>query len=105
MTWPPKPRLYGKTVVVCGGVSVHSLPFLRSFTNGHNYRYEKRKVVFGCPGALENHEQAFLKAVEFEIMWLKNKKSYYTLISKEDDVRLSMMDERYRKSIEAIKMP
>jgi hypothetical protein len=36
-------------------------------------------------------------------MWLKNKKSYYTLISKEDDVRLSMMEERYRKSIEAIK--
>jgi 4-hydroxy-2-oxoheptanedioate aldolase len=98
-------KAHGKTVVVGGGVSVHSLPFFRSFPKGHIDRYETRKVVFGCPGALENHEQAFLKAVEFEIMWLKNKKSYYTLISKEDDVRLSMMEERYRKSIEAIKTP
>jgi hypothetical protein len=90
---------------VGGGVSVHSLPFFRSFPKGHIDRYETRKVVFSCPGALENHETAFLKAVEFEIMWLKNKKSYYTQISKEDDVRLSMMEERYRKSIEAIKKP
>jgi 4-hydroxy-2-oxoheptanedioate aldolase len=98
-----KAKAHGKTVVVGGGVSVHSLPFFRSFPKGHIDRYETRKVVFGCPGALENHETAFLKAVEFEIMWLKNKKSYYTQISKEDDVRLSMMEERYHKSIEAIK--
>ena len=36
------------------------------------------------------------------VMWLKNKKAYYTQISREDDSRLNMMEERYRKSIEAV---
>jgi 4-hydroxy-2-oxoheptanedioate aldolase len=97
-----KAKAYGKTVVVGGGVSVHSLPFFRSFPAGHLNRFETRKVVFSCPGALDNTEAAFLKAVEFELMWLKNKKAYYTQISREDDVRLKMMEERYRKSIEAV---
>ncbi|HEX4086564.1 MAG TPA: aldolase/citrate lyase family protein [Chthoniobacteraceae bacterium] len=98
-----KAKAHGKTVVVGGGVSVHSLPFFRGFPEGHINRFETRKVVFSCPGALDNKEASFLKAVEFELMWLKNKKAYYTQISREDDARLQMMEERYRKSIEATK--
>lgn len=94
----------GKTVVVGGGVSVHSLPFFRSFPMGHLDRFETRKVVFQCPGALHNTQEAFLKAVEFELMWLRNKKDYYTQISREDDVRLQMMEERYKRSIQACKI-
>jgi len=97
-----KAKANGKKVVVGGGVSVHSLPFFRSFPQGHIDRFETRKVVFSCPDALSNKEEAFLKAVEFELMWLKNKKAYYTQISREDDSRLNMMEERYRKSIEII---
>jgi 4-hydroxy-2-oxoheptanedioate aldolase len=92
----------GKAVVVGGGVSVHSLPFFRSFPAGHIDRFETRKVVFRCPGALDNTQASFLKAVEFEIMWLKNKRDYYTLISREDESRLAMMEQRYQKSIDAI---
>jgi 4-hydroxy-2-oxoheptanedioate aldolase len=94
-----KAKAAGKVVVVGGGVSVHSLPFFRSFPEGHLDRYETRKVVFQCPGALQNQEAAFLRAVEFELMWLKNKKNYYTQISREDDTRLVMMEERYKKQI------
>jgi hypothetical protein len=97
-----KAKAHGKTVVVGGGVSVHSLPFFLSFPEGHLNRFETRKVVFSCPGALGNKEDAFLKAVEFELMWLKNKKAYYTQISREDDSRLQMMEERYRKSIDTV---
>lgn len=97
-----KAKAHGKTVVVGGGVSVHSLPFFRSFPSGHLDRFETRKIVFKCPGALENTEASFLKAVEFEIMWLQNKRGYYTLISREDETRLKMMEERYRRSIDAI---
>lgn len=93
----------GKKVVVGGAVSVHSMPFFKSFPKGHIDRFETRKVVFQCPGALENTETAFLKAVEFEILWLKNKKNYYGAIHKEDDSRLVMMEERYSKSIEAVR--
>ena len=43
-----------------------------------------------------------MKAVEFEILWLKNKQEYYGSIHREDDARLAMMEERYRKSIDAV---
>jgi hypothetical protein len=97
-----KAKAKGKKVVVGGAVSVHSLPFFRDFPKGHIDRFETRKVVFSCPGALENKEAAFIKAVEFEIEWLKNKKSHYGAIHREDDARLVMMEERYHKSIEAM---
>lgn len=97
-----KAKAKGKKVVVGGAVSVASMPFFRDFPAGHLDRFETRKVVFNCPGALQNKEEAFLKAVEFEIMWLKNKKSYYGSIHREDDSRLVMMEERYNKSIETL---
>ena len=42
-----------------------------------------------------------MRAVEFELLWLKNKKEYYGAIYREDDNRIKMLDERYRKSIDA----
>ncbi len=90
-------------VVVGGGVSVHSIPFFQAFPKGHLDRFETRKVVFQSPGALANKEEAFLKAVEFELDWLRNKKNHYGAIHREDDARLVMMEDRYRKSIEAIR--
>ncbi|HEX7478100.1 MAG TPA: aldolase/citrate lyase family protein [Polyangiales bacterium] len=97
-----KAKAKGLLVVVGGAVSVHSLPFFLRFPAGHIDRFETRKVVFNCPGALKNSEEAFLKAVEFEISWLRNKKNHYGLIHREDDARLVMMEERYQKSIAAL---
>ncbi|MEO7162450.1 MAG: aldolase/citrate lyase family protein, partial [Bdellovibrionia bacterium] len=97
-----KAQAVGKKVVVGGAVSVHSMPFFQAFPKGHLSRYETRKVVFACPGALANKEEAFLKAVEFEIAWLRNKKVHYGNIHREDDARLVMMEERYQKSINFI---
>jgi hypothetical protein len=92
----------GKHVVVGGGVSVHSLPFFQSFPQGHLDRFETRKVIFSCPGALSNPEEAFLKAVEFELLWLRNKQAYYGAIHREDDGRLAMMEKRYQDSINTL---
>ncbi len=97
-----KAKVYGKRVIVGGAVPVASMPFFKAFTPGHLDKFETRKVVFGCPGALQNSEAAFLKAVEFEITWLKNKKSYYGSIYSEDDSRLKMMEDRYRTSIDLV---
>lgn len=100
-----KAKASGKKVVVGGAVSVASLPFFQRFPAGHLDKYETRKIVFACPGALANKEAAFLKAVEFELMWLKNKKAYYGAIYSEDDARLKMMEDRYRASIDSIGKP
>jgi 4-hydroxy-2-oxoheptanedioate aldolase len=97
-----KAKAKGLKVVVGGAVSVHSLAFFRAFPKGHLDRFETRKVVFACPGALNNSEEAFLRAVEFEILWLRNKKDHYGSIHREDDSRLKMMEERYLKSIELV---
>ena len=98
-----KAKAKGKKVIVGGAVSVHSIPFFKAFPAGHLDKFETRKVVFACPGALANNEGAFLKAVEFELMWLQNKKAYYGNIYREDDARLKMMEDRYRTSIQAVR--
>lgn len=87
--------------VLGGGVSAETLPFLRKLPRGLVDRYETRKVIFGCPGALdENAEKGILKAVGFELMWLKNKRDFYKGIYEEDRVRIEMLQSRYDKLIE-----
>ena len=90
-------------VAIGGGVSAHSLPFFRDLPAGHLDRYETRKVIFGCPGALgEKSDKGILKAVNFELLWLKNKRDYYRMISVEDEIRIQMLEERYKKCIEEV---
>jgi len=85
-----------------GGVSAHSLPFFRDLPAGILDRYETRKVIFGCPDALgTNAEKGILKAVGFELLWLKNKRDYYKSIAEEDTQRINMIESRYRSLIEA----
>jgi 4-hydroxy-2-oxoheptanedioate aldolase len=91
------------TSLVCGcggGVSAHSLPFFRELPEGSLDYYETRKVLFQCPDALENEaEKGILKAVGFELLWLKNKQNYYERISLEDRQRVEVMEARYGHSI------
>jgi len=92
----------GLETAIGGGVSAHSLPFFRRLPTGFLDRYETRKIIFGCPGALQDGaENGILKAVGFELLWLRNKRDYYKAISLEDSQRLTMLEERYKKSIEA----
>ena len=59
---------------VGGGVSAASLPFFKELGSLID-RYETRKVIFQCPEALSDRADAgILKAVGFELMWLKNKR-------------------------------
>lgn len=88
-------------VVIGGGVGADALPFFRALPDGHLDRYETRKVIFSCPGALaQDCEKGILKAVAFELLWLKNKRDYYRGISLEDDFRIQMLEERYKKGIQ-----
>jgi len=88
---------------VGGGVSAHSLPFFRDLPKGLLDRYETRKVIFACPEVLvKDADKGILKAVGFELMWLKNKRDYYSLISNEDNQRIVMLEKRYKKMIEEV---
>lgn len=89
---------------VGGGVSAQSLPFFRDLPDGTLDRYETRKVIFEFPLAFEKEpEKGILKAVGFELLWLRNKRDYYNSISLEDEHRLVMLESRYKSLIEPIR--
>lgn len=95
-----KAKAKGLEHLIGGGVSAESLPFFKKLPAGTVDRYETRKVIFKCPAALEeNADKAILKAVGFELMWLKNKREFYGAIHKEDEQRLTMLEARYKKLI------
>jgi peroxiredoxin family protein len=96
-----KAKEHSLECVVGGGVSKETVPFLKRFPAGTIDRYETRKVIFGCPAALEGpYDKGILKAVGFELMWLKNKRNFYGLIFHEDAQRIEMLEHRYKKLIE-----
>jgi hypothetical protein len=96
-----KCRAKGLECMIGGGVSAHSLPFFKRLPAGHLSKYETRKIIFKCPGALDDKApQGILKAVGFELMWLKNKRDFYGCIHSEDSKRIEMLEARYKKLIE-----
>lgn len=91
----------GMECVVGGGVSKETVPFVNQLPEGYVDRYETRKVIFSCPAALsDGYDKGILKAVGFELMWLKNKREYYGMIFAEDNHRIVMLEARYKKLIE-----
>jgi hypothetical protein len=96
----PRAKKAGMECVIGGGVSAASLPFFKRLPPGTLDRYETRKVIFQCPGALgPNSDKGILKAVGFELMWLKNKRAFYGQIFDEDKSRIEMLQSRYDRLI------
>jgi hypothetical protein len=87
-------KAHQQEVVIGGGISADSIPFLKRIPAGHLDRFETRKLLFSCPNALSNPSAAFADAIEFEILWLKNKQRYYQRLSKEDESRITMLQAR-----------
>lgn len=91
-----------RDMVIGGGVSAQSLPFFKNITANALSRFETRKIIFDAQKALKdpNADKGILKAVGFELMWLKNKREFYGMIFQEDAARLQMLETRYKKLIE-----
>lgn len=77
-----------------GAISTSSIPFIKRLNEEHLIdKFETRKVVFR-PESIELGEKAILKAVEFELLWLKSKRRYYSGIKAEDEHRIQMLEKR-----------
>lgn len=94
-------KKYKKQFIIGGGVSYHSIPFFKKLPKKSLYKFETRKIVFDAQKAFNDKkiDQGILKAVGFELMWLKNKRKFYEMIYMEDKKRITMLENRYKKLI------
>jgi hypothetical protein len=84
--------------VIGGTISINSLPFLSDLSD-YLDRFETRKVCFACKEALRKDPvNGINKALDFELLWLQNKKNYYRSISVEDHKRIMTLKDRGKKS-------
>ncbi len=78
-----------------GAISTESIDFIKKLHSEKLIdKFETRKVVFSADSILANPMEGILKAVEFELLWLKSKRRYYSGIKAEDENRIAMLEKR-----------
>ena len=77
-----------------GSISAKSVDFIARL-NFENLidKFETRKVVFRAD-SIKYGEKIFNKALEFELLWLKSKRRYYSGVKAEDEKRIAMLEKR-----------
>lgn len=91
-----KSRNAGHVTNFGGNIGIESIPFIQGMSDVAD-RFETRKVVITMDND-ENHlRKAIHKALNFELLWLLNKKNYYTRLSAEDEARIERMRNQLNK--------
>lgn len=87
-------KAQGFNTAMGGGISTDAFPVISHLANDNLIdKYETRKVVFPAK-SLQYGEEAILKSIEFELLWLKSKQRYYSGIKEEDATRIIMLEKR-----------
>lgn len=92
-----------KQLIIGGSVSTRSLPFFRKAPQSLN-KVETRKVIFDAQKLLtsESADEAILKAINFELLWIQNKRENLGIIREVDAQRIITLENCRQKSAEFI---
>ena len=89
-----KIKAKGLKTALGGGIGTETIPVIIKLNEtGLLDKFETRKVVFPV-SSWEYGKEVILKAVEFELLWLKSKRRYYSRIKVEDENRITMLEKR-----------
>lgn len=78
-----------------GNVTKKSINFIKElYLEGLIDKYETRKVVFDSSFIEKNPEEGIELALQFELMWLKSKRRFYSKIREEDESRITDLEKR-----------
>lgn len=92
-----KARAKGLMTALGGAISAEAIPFLKRLNDESLInKFETRKIVFRNTVLDKDIEKGIIKAVEFELLWLKSKKRYYSRANAEDDTRMEMLERRLK---------
>ena len=80
-----------------GNIGIESIPFIIGMSDIAD-RFETRKVVVKMDNDENRLRNVIHKALNFELLWLLNKKSYYTRLSTEDEARIERMKFQLNKN-------
>lgn len=90
-----KAKSKGFKTAMGGTITAASVDFVTRLVNeGLLDKYETRKVVFAAEAIRQNPKEGILKALEFELLWLKSKRRYYSRIKVEDEQRIATLEKR-----------
>ena len=87
-----KSREHNIMAGIGGGISIEAIPVLKKLSDVVE-KFETRKIVFKYDDDLDVLK-ALECAVEFEILYLKNKAELYQKMADEDSARVKMMEKR-----------
>lgn len=89
-----KAKAKGLKTGLGGAISPASMPFIECLYENHLLdKFETRKVVFSAD-SVKYGEPAFLKAIQFELDWLRSKRRFYSMVKVSDEKRIAMLEKR-----------
>lgn len=91
-----KARQRGLVTNFGGNIGVESIPFIAKMSP-YIDRFETRKVVIAVKDDPEVLKESIIKALEFELLYLKFKSSYYTSMANEDSQRIKRLEKQIKE--------
>ena len=94
-----KMKELNKDMIIGGGISAKSVPFLKKVP--HLSSFETRKIIFNTSVLLNtaHAEEGVLKAIDFERLWIMNRRENYGITKNNDYERLRILEKLLNESV------